>query len=185
MDTEAYTLLFAVLAVVAQAITVVCVVAAATGRWAKLRARLGPFSLWAAFAVAATCMLGSLYLSEIADYPPCRLCWFQRIAMYPLVPLLGVAAVRRDQNIRLYGIVLAGLGSIISMWHMLVERYPNLEGSSCDPMNPCSIIWFERFGYLTIPTMALSGFAAIIAMLAVSPTATSTRSPSPNSEEEH
>ncbi|NLD78170.1 MAG: hypothetical protein GX643_16055, partial [Acidimicrobiales bacterium] len=55
----------------------------------------------------------------------------------------------------------------------------------CDPMNPCSIIWFERFGYLTIPTMALSGFAAIIAMLAVSPTATATRPPSPNSEEEH
>jgi disulfide bond formation protein DsbB len=113
-------------------------------------------------------MLGSLYLSEVADYPPCRLCWFQRIAMYPLVPLLLIAAVRRDRNIRLYGIVLAGIGSLISVWHLLVERFPDLEGTSCDPVNPCSIIWFERFGYLTIPAMALSGFLAVIALLALS-----------------
>ena len=52
--------------------------------------------LWSAFAVASTAMLGSLYLSEIADFIPCTLCWYQRIAMYPLVPLLGIAAWRRD-----------------------------------------------------------------------------------------
>ena len=170
MDTETYTLIFAVLAVVAQATTVLCIGAAASGRWSVLRSRVGPYSLWAATAVATTCTLGSLYLSEVADYPPCRLCWFQRIAMYPLVPLLGIAAIRRDQGIRPYGIILAGLGSVVSVWHLFVERFPSLEGSSCDPINPCSIIWFERFGYLTIPAMALSGFAAIITMLWLSPT---------------
>lgn len=177
MSTDTYTLIFAVLAVVAEAATVACAAAAVTGRWAALRRRVGRYTLWAATAVAATCTYGSLYLSEVADYPPCRLCWFQRIAMYPLVPILGIAAVRRDQAIRLYGIVLAALGSIVSIWHLFVERFPNLEGSSCDPMNPCSIIWFERFGYLTIPAMALSGFLAIIAMLSLAPPTPAASSP--------
>ena len=82
---------------------------------------------------------------------------------------LGLAAVRRDQEIRLYGILLAAIGVPISIWHLLVERFPTLEGTSCDPANPCSIIWIERFGFLTIPAMALSGFVAIIALLSISP----------------
>jgi len=49
---------------------------------------------------------------------------------------------------------------------MLIERFPSLEGgTSCDPANPCAFIWVERFGYLTIPTMALSAFALIAALL--------------------
>lgn len=169
MPTQTATFLFALLAVVAQAVALVVVVAAATGRWGVLRRVVGPLSLAGAATVAATATLGSLYLSESAGFPPCRLCWFQRIAMYPLVPLLGIAAVRRDQHVRLYGMVIAALGAAVSVWHVLVERFPDLEGSSCDPLNPCSIIWVERFGFLTIPAMALSGFAAIIALLAVSP----------------
>ncbi len=170
MSTETYTFMFAVSAVVAELLVVVSVVAALTGRWAWLRRRVGRFTLLAATAVALTATAGSLYLSEVAEFPPCRLCWFQRVAMYPLVPVLGLAALRRDQGVRLYGIVLAGIGSLVSIWHLLVERYPDLEGSSCDPLNPCSIIWVERFGYLTIPAMALSGFAAIIVLLALAPT---------------
>ena len=77
--------------------------------------------------------------------------------------------MRRDQEIRLYGILLAAIGVPISIWHLLVERFPTLEGTSCDPANPCSIIWVERFGFLTIPAMALSGFVAIIALLSISP----------------
>jgi len=169
LTTQNMTLLFAVLALVAQATAVTVVVAALSGRRDVLRRAVGTFTLAAATAVAFTAMLGSLYLSEVANFPPCRLCWFQRIAMYPLVPLLGLAAVRRDQEIRLYGILLAAIGVPISIWHLLVERFPTLEGTSCDPANPCSIIWVERFGFLTIPAMALSGFVAIIALLSISP----------------
>ena len=50
---------------------------------------------------------------------------------------------------------------------MLLERYPSLETGACDPNNPCTLIWVERFGYLTIPTMALSAFALIITLLLV------------------
>ncbi len=178
MDTRAVTLGFAVLALVAQVGSAAVVLAHLSGRGPQLRRRVGRYSLAAAAVVAWTATIGSLYLSEVADFPPCRLCWFQRTAMYPLAVVLGVAAVRRDQSARLYGAVLAGLGAPISIWHLFVERFPNLEGSSCDPLNPCSIIWVEHFSYVTIPAMALSGFALILALLSLSPIPSSAATPS-------
>jgi hypothetical protein len=52
---------------------------------------------------------------------------------------------------------------------VLLERYPSLEGGVCEAANPCTIIWVERFGYLTIPAMALSAFALLVALLALPP----------------
>ena len=176
MNTETVTLFLALLAVVAQAGAVCIAVVEIGGRrgsgaLARLRGQMrsvvGPSALALAAVVAAVCTAGSLYLSEVAHFPPCRLCWFQRIGMYPLVVLLGLAAARRDRGIRPYAATLAVLGGLVSSWHMIIERHPSLEGSSCDPLNPCSIIWVEHFGYLTIPTMALSGFALIVALLAI------------------
>ena len=129
-----------------------------------------------AFLQAVVATAGSLYFHWGMGFPPCDLCWFQRIGMYPLVALLGLAAWRRDQGIRLYGIVLAVLGGLVSCWHLLVERFPTLEGTTCDPLNPCSIIWVEHLGYLTIPAMALSGFALIVALLAITPPLTEEQS---------
>lgn len=128
---------------------------------------VGPQALALAFAVAAVSMAGSLYFSEVAHFTPCKLCWYQRICMYPLVPILGLAAWRRDAGIRLYAAALAGIGVLLSTYHVLIEHYPSLESSACDPTNPCTIIWVRRFGYLTIPAMALSAFALILVLLAV------------------
>ena len=122
-------------------------------------------ALWLAFLVAAASTLGSLYFSEVADYVPCRLCWFQRIAMYPLAVILLVAAIRRDRAVRWYAIPLAGLGASVSIYHYLVEWHPRLEGDVCDPTNPCSLVWFREFGFVTLALMALCGFVAIIALL--------------------
>src|SRR6266540_43140 len=61
-------------------------------------------ALWIAWLVAAVAMTGSLYFSEHAHYVPCRLCWFQRIAMYPLAVILLVAAMRRDRGARWYAL---------------------------------------------------------------------------------
>jgi disulfide bond formation protein DsbB len=94
-----------------------------------------------------------------------------------LVPVLGIAAWRGFVRIRWFAIPWAAGGAMVSTWHVLIERFPDLEGStSCDPVNPCSLIWVEQLGYLTIPTMALSGFLAIIALLASSPAAPPTTS---------
>jgi disulfide bond formation protein DsbB len=166
MDTEAVTLFLALLAVVAEVAVVASLVLVATGRRQWLVDAVGPQALALAAAVAIVATLGSLYLSEVAHFTPCKLCWYQRICMYPLAPLLALAAARRDAGIRPYGIVLAAIGAVISTYHVVLERYPTLESSVCDPTNPCTMIWVERFGYLTIPGMALSGFALIIVLLA-------------------
>ena len=177
MNVEAASLFLALLAVLAQAAVATAVVLAVGGRFSSRARRagkalagpVGEQALSLAFLVAAVAMAGSLYFSEVADFPPCRLCWYQRICMYPLVPVLGLAAWRRDHGIRLYAAVLAGIGAVISIYHVVLERYPTLESSVCDPTNPCTLIWVRRFGYLTIPTMALSGFALILTLLALTP----------------
>lgn len=178
MNVEAASLFFAFLAVVAQATALVALVLAVGGRFSGAVRRVGQTvasavgdqALTLAFLVAAAAMAGSLYFSEVAHFPPCQLCWYQRICMYPLVPLLGIAAWRRDSGIRPYAAVLAGIGALVSTYHVILERYPSLESSVCDPTNPCTLIWVRRFGYLTIPAMALSGFALILTLLALVPT---------------
>jgi disulfide bond formation protein DsbB len=129
---------------------------------------VAPSALTLAFLVALVCMAGSLYFSEVAHFPPCHLCWLQRYCMYPLVPILGFAAFRRAGRVRPYAAALALIGAAISTYHVLLERNPQWESSVCDPKNPCTLIWVERLGYLTIPTMALSGFALIITLLVIS-----------------
>jgi disulfide bond formation protein DsbB len=110
MSTETVTTFLALLAVVALVVVVLsagtAVVAklrGATPRWAAdTRAAVAPVALPLATAVALTCTLGSLYLSEVAKFPPCILCWYQRIAMYPLVVILAVASLRRDRSVKWY-----------------------------------------------------------------------------------
>ena len=175
MSAHAVTLYFALLAVVAQIFVLAMIVLAVGARWSpgvrrvrdEARQALRPQAVGWAVVVAAVCTLGSLYLSEVAHFTPCRLCWYQRAAMYPLVPLLAVGAWTRSRALRLVAAVVATGGAAISCWHILIERYPTLESGSCDPNNPCSLVWVKHLGYLTIPTMALSGFALILALLAV------------------
>jgi disulfide bond formation protein DsbB len=169
MTTSTMTLLFATLAILAAAAAVVLHAV----RWLPLpdaRQRLSELldgqEIPLAFVVAAVATLGSLYLSEVANFIPCRLCWYQRIAMYPLPILLGIAWWKRDAGVRRYALPLAVIGMAISTYHILVERFPSLEGSGvCEVANPCSVRWVERFGFVTIPTMALAGFALISGLL--------------------
>jgi len=149
-----------ILALVAVAVTVIAVAMLVTRRvppWARDLAL--PF----ATAIALVTTLGSLYYSEIAGYPPCVLCWYQRIAIYPQVIVLGVAALRRDVEVWRTSVPLAAVGMAISAWHVFIERNPALAGP-CDPANPCTIKWVEEFGFLTVPTMAFVAGAAFIAL---------------------
>jgi len=168
VDTDTGTLFLALLTVVAQAtvLTVAALALVARPTLARVRDALGDQPLQLAWIVALVATAGSLWLSEGAHFVPCRLCWYQRIAMYPMSVILGIAAFRHDVRVRIYALPVVAIGATISIWHMLIERFPSLESStSCDPANPCSLIWTERFGYLTIPTMALSAFALIATLL--------------------
>ena len=173
MSTSTMTLLFATLAVLAGLAAVVLValriLPLARGR-ATAAALLAGQEIPLAFVVTLVATLGSLYLSEVAHFVPCRLCWYQRIAMYPLPVILGIAWATRDERVRRYVLPLASIGGCISIYHILVERFPSLESSRvCDPTNPCTIRWVERFGFVTIPVMALCGFALIVGLLVYPP----------------
>ncbi len=117
-----------------------------------------------AVAVTVVATVGSLSMSEIAGYVPCALCWYQRIAMYPLVVVLGVAALRGDREVWRTSVPIAGIGAAIAAWHVAVEYRPSLGGDVCDPVAPCSLKWVEEFGFLTLPTMALIAFLAVIVL---------------------
>ena len=137
--------------------------------YADIREHLTPFALTAAWGVALLASAGSLYFSEVANYTPCTLCWYQRIAMYPLVLILGIAIFRRDIGIRIYAIPLAVVGAIIATYHWLLERIPELDYGACSAGVPCTQKWFEEFGFVTLPFLALIAFLLVIAFLLIPP----------------
>lgn len=136
------------------------------GRWLDaLRSSLGPTALAGAFVVAALAMAGSLYFSEIAHFEPCRLCWYQRIAMYPLVVILGVAAWRGDVGVRRYAVPLAAIGAVIATYHYALEWFPSLDSGVCSVTTPCTAVWFRELGFISLSYLALSAFLLILGLL--------------------
>jgi disulfide bond formation protein DsbB len=133
----------------------------------RSRARLSPLALTGAWGVATLAMAGSLYFSEVANYTPCTLCWYQRIAMYPLVLILAIAAIRRDIGVRLYAIPLAAVGAVIAAYHYLLEWFPQLDTGACTVGVPCTQVWFREFGFVSLPLLALVAFLLVIALLLI------------------
>jgi disulfide bond formation protein DsbB len=127
---------------------------------------LGIKAVWLAWVVALVATVGSLMYSELFHYVPCRLCWFQRIAMYPLAIILLVGAIRREVAVKFYAVPVALIGLVISIYHNVVQFFPSLEGGSCDPLNPCSARSIEMFGFMDLPFMAGAGFIVIAVLLA-------------------
>lgn len=121
--------------------------------------------IWAQTLVA---VLGSLFYSEILGYIPCELCWIQRIFMYPLVIIYGVAALKKDLSIALPGLILSGIGFFISLYHYLVQKLPALQevGGSCNNI-PCNLQYVNYFGFITIPFLAGAAFVIIFILHSV------------------
>jgi hypothetical protein len=161
---------FALLALFAAALAITLVVARILSIGDELIDMIRPIRMWLAWLIAAVSMAGSLYFSESANFAPCKLCWFQRIAMYPLALLLLIAAARRDDGIRRYAVPLASVGAAISAYHYLIEWRPSLSSGTCEITAPCTVPWFRQFGFVSLPLMALCGFAAIISLMTLRPT---------------
>lgn len=120
-----------------------------------------------AWVMAVIAMSGSLYYSEIANFPPCEYCWYQRIAMYPLVLILGIAVIRKDRSVRRYAIPLASIGGLISAYHYLIQRMPDLSLGECSFGLPCTAAWVWKFDLVSIPFMAFVSFSVIVTALAL------------------
>lgn len=122
--------------------------------------------LYLTWLVAVIATLGSLYFSEVRHFVPCTLCWYQRILMYPLVVLLGIASYRQDRGIVRYALPLAGLGAATSLYHLLEQKVEGFGAPGvCSAGVPCSTAYIDWFGFVTIPALALTAFVLIIAGL--------------------
>jgi disulfide bond formation protein DsbB len=88
--------------------------------------------------------------------------------MYPLSVLLLIAALRRDvRGAVLYGFPLAAFGALVAIYHVYIEYHPEAESPACRIGAPCSTKWIDELGYITLPVLALTAFAAIMALLAM------------------
>lgn len=135
--------------------------------WDGVARAIAPNALGMAWFVAVLATAGSLYFSEVANFEPCTLCWYQRIAMYPLVVILGIAAARRERAGAVYAAVLAAMGALISLYHIVLEWFPALDSGACDPDNPCTLLWFRVFGFISLPTLALAAFLLILTLTTI------------------
>ena len=117
------------------------------------------------WTVAVLATVGSLYFSEVARFTPCTLCWYQRIAMYPFVVLLGVAMLRRDERPPAGASTLAAIGAVLAGYHVALEWIPSLDSGACSAAVPCTFVWFRVFGIFSLPTLALIAFLLIITLL--------------------
>jgi disulfide bond formation protein DsbB len=159
MTVSSYNVFVATLALMALAGALVLALPPVRRR--LLESGFAEIAPWLALLVAVVATAGSLTYSEVVGFEPCRLCWYQRIAMYPLVPVLAVGAITKDPNLRRYALPLSLAGALISAYHYLVEWFPQIEGTACSATVPCSVRLVEVFGFVSIPFMALCGFLAI------------------------
>ncbi len=117
---------------------------------------------------AAVATAGSLFFSEVMGLPPCVLCWYQRIAMYPLVVIMGIALVRRDRAIAIYSLPFALAGLAIAAYHNLL--YYGVIAESIIPCTSgvsCTSKQLEWLGFVTIPLLSLASFIAVTTLLVV------------------
>ncbi|BFH66370.1 MAG: disulfide oxidoreductase [Paenibacillus dendritiformis] len=124
------------------------------------------YAVHLAWLVAVIATGGSLYMSEVLLWEPCKLCWVQRIFMYPLVLLLGIAAYRGDRGIFRYALPLSIIGGSVSIYHYMVQKVPGMEEiSPCRTGVPCGSDYLDLFGWVTIPLLALVAFVLITILL--------------------
>ena len=119
--------------------------------------------LYPAWVIALVATVGSLFFSEVMNLPPCVLCWYQRIAMYPLVVIIGAGILLRDgRRLKYYALPLALVGLAISIYHNLL--YYGILPESITPCTQgvsCTSRQIEWLGFITIPLMALTAFVGV------------------------
>ncbi len=124
---------------------------------------LKKYTLIFTWVTAWIATLGSLFFSEVLKYPPCTLCWYQRIAMYPLVVILFVGIWKKDKNAVWYGLPLALIGWVIALYHSLLYYglIPQPIGACANGVSCTSeqVLWF---GFVSIPLLSFVAFTMIL-----------------------
>ncbi|HUH00626.1 MAG TPA: disulfide bond formation protein B [Kofleriaceae bacterium] len=116
--------------------------------------------------LATGASLGSLFFSEVMELPPCSLCWYQRIFMFPLAIVLLVGVLLDDRRCTRYALPLAIGGWLFAVYHELLQLGVISESAApCSQGVSCTETQFELFGFASIPVLSLVAFSAIIAGL--------------------
>jgi disulfide bond formation protein DsbB len=122
--------------------------------------------IFGAWLIATVSTLGALFFGEVMQLPPCVLCWYQRICMFPLVLILPVGLFPLELKVVRYALPLAGIGWLFAVFHVLLIAGVIPESiKPCTQGVPCSEKVIEWFGFVTIPLLAVVAFSAIIALL--------------------
>lgn len=118
--------------------------------------------MYAAWLVSIIATLGSLYFSEVKGFIPCELCWYQRIFMYPLTLILGVATFKNDAALKQIVLPMSITGGIISVFHYMEQKIPGFGGiKPCASGVPCNSEYINWLGFITIPFLAMTAFTLI------------------------
>lgn len=121
------------------------------------------FTCW---IIASVSTLGSLFFSEIMLFPPCSLCWYQRIFMYPLVILFIPSMLQVDRSVVRFTLPMSIVGFLLALYHNLLHWGVVPESAApCREGVSCSTIYLDWFGFVTIPLMSLISFSIIILLL--------------------
>ncbi|PFC50443.1 disulfide oxidoreductase [Bacillus cereus] len=118
-----------------------------------------------AWTIATSAMLISLFFCEWMKLPPCDLCWYQRMAMYPLVLILGIGVYRKDSHVSTYAFPFACIGLMLSVYQITIQAFPNSEMQICSVGVSCTKDYLNLFGFIFIPMLSFVGFLAIIILL--------------------
>lgn len=119
---------------------------------------------WAWF-VSLVAMSGSMYFSDVVGFVPCLFCWYQRIAMYPIVLVLGMGLLYKDPRVWRFALPLPLVGVALSLYHVALQYQPSLEIVSCGTGVSCSARYMAVFGFVSIPVMSAAAFLLISALL--------------------
>ncbi len=173
MDVALADRFFALMTLAALAGTLGIVVLSIGARFSPVLARFndqlkdvfGDWAYWLVFLIALVSMLGSLYYSEIVGYPPCSLCWYQRIVMYPLVVIMGIAAFKRDTKIRVYVLPLMVIGAVLALYQYIIGYMPDAEILGCSLDVSCTERYIWEFGFVDFPFMSFVGFSLMISLM--------------------
>lgn len=128
----------------------------------KIRRLFEKNILYLCLVVALVSTLGSLFFSELLHFPPCSLCWYQRILMYPLIPILTMGILHKDEHLPFYVLPLSILGSVVAFYQHLLQVGIIPENlAPCGIGVSCSEKTFAIFDVITLPFLSFVAFAFI------------------------
>ena len=171
--TELLNKLFSYLAIVSIVLSLLIIIAKfsldkSSSAQRKFFEIISENSILLAWSIASLATLGSLFYSEVSKFIPCTYCWYERILMYPLVLILGIGVIKKDENAWMYGAPLSVTGIIVSIYHYQLQMFPDQNSFSCSGEVSCAGKWISEFGFVTMPFMAFSTFLLISVLLLVS-----------------